>query len=138
VTLPDLFIDPAIALGLGLLVGLQRESRNIRAAGLRTFALVTLAGALAAQFGDSGFHQCGGVFDVGSHVFHLKHGMTDHFQHLGVCAFLFERPVNVTHPAVNPCHQRLYRLIFRQQGNFARLVAHGGSLSWLLSRPPYR
>lgn len=50
-TLPDLFIDPAIALGLGLLVGLQRESRNIRAAGLRTFALVTLAGTLAAQFG---------------------------------------------------------------------------------------
>lgn len=47
----NLFIDPAIALGLGLLVGLQRESRNIRAAGLRTFALVTLAGALAAQFG---------------------------------------------------------------------------------------
>ena len=47
----NVFIDLAIALGLGLLVGLQRESRKIAAAGLRTFALVTLAGALAAQFG---------------------------------------------------------------------------------------
>ena len=46
--LPDSFIDLAIALGLGLLVGLQRESKNIRAAGLRTFALVTISGALAA------------------------------------------------------------------------------------------
>jgi uncharacterized membrane protein (DUF4010 family) len=46
-TLPAPFIDLAIALGLGLLVGLQRESKQVRAAGLRTFALVTLAGALA-------------------------------------------------------------------------------------------
>lgn len=43
----DAFINLAIALGLGLLVGLQRESKQIRAAGLRTFALVTLAGALS-------------------------------------------------------------------------------------------
>ena len=47
-TLADPFLDLAIALGLGLLVGLQRESRHIRAAGLRTFALVTLSGTLAA------------------------------------------------------------------------------------------
>jgi len=46
--LPDPFIDLAIALGLGLLVGLQRESKGIRAAGLRTFALVTISGALVA------------------------------------------------------------------------------------------
>ena len=46
--LPDPFIDLAIALGLGLLVGLQRESKQIRAAGLRTFALVTLSGTLSA------------------------------------------------------------------------------------------
>lgn len=39
------FIDLAVAIGLGLLVGLQRESQS-RAAGLRTFALVTLSGAL--------------------------------------------------------------------------------------------
>ncbi len=46
--LPDPLIDLAIALGLGLLVGLQRESRSIPAAGLRTFALVTISGTLAA------------------------------------------------------------------------------------------
>ncbi|MEO6486756.1 MAG: MgtC/SapB family protein, partial [Thermoanaerobaculia bacterium] len=40
------FVDLAIALGLGLLVGLQRE-RQSRAAGLRTFTLVTFSGALA-------------------------------------------------------------------------------------------
>ena len=39
------FIDLAIAVGLGLLVGLQRESES-RAAGLRTFALVTVSGTL--------------------------------------------------------------------------------------------
>lgn len=43
VTLP--VVDLAIAVGLGLLVGLQRESQA-RAAGLRTFALVTLSGAV--------------------------------------------------------------------------------------------
>ena len=47
--LPDPFIDLAIALGLGLLVGLQRESKNIPVAGLRTFALVTISGTLAAM-----------------------------------------------------------------------------------------
>jgi len=37
------------ALGLGLLVGLQRERAASRLAGLRTFAFVTLLGTLAAQ-----------------------------------------------------------------------------------------
>ena len=60
--LPDPFIDLAIALGLGLLVGLQRESRNIRAAGLRTFALVTLSGTLAALLSR---HTGGWVVGVG-------------------------------------------------------------------------
>jgi uncharacterized membrane protein (DUF4010 family) len=41
-------VDLVIALGLGLLVGLQRESQA-RSAGLRTFALVTLAGAIAGM-----------------------------------------------------------------------------------------
>lgn len=36
-----------VALGLGLLVGLEREWEKNRVAGLRTFALITLAGALA-------------------------------------------------------------------------------------------
>jgi uncharacterized membrane protein (DUF4010 family) len=45
---PGAVIDFAIAIGLGLLVGLQREN-EAKAAGLRTFALVTLAGAIAGQ-----------------------------------------------------------------------------------------
>lgn len=36
----------AIALGLGLLVGLQREHANSKVAGIRTFPLITLLGAL--------------------------------------------------------------------------------------------
>lgn len=43
-----MFLDLAIALGLGLLVGLQRETAKTGAAGLRTFALVTLCGAVSA------------------------------------------------------------------------------------------
>jgi uncharacterized membrane protein YhiD involved in acid resistance len=36
----------AIALGLGLLVGLQREWAAAQVAGIRTFPLVTILGAL--------------------------------------------------------------------------------------------
>ncbi len=40
--------DLAIALGLGLIVGLQRESARSELAGLRTFPLVTLLGSVCA------------------------------------------------------------------------------------------
>jgi uncharacterized membrane protein (DUF4010 family) len=46
VDLTQAFIDLAIALGLGLLVGLQRERSMSRLAGLRTFAITTLLGSL--------------------------------------------------------------------------------------------
>jgi uncharacterized membrane protein (DUF4010 family) len=50
------FQQLGIALGLGLLVGLQRERTEARLAGIRTFPLITLFGALSAmlaqQFGD--------------------------------------------------------------------------------------
>ena len=48
VPLADVFGDLAIALGLGLIVGLQRERVESPLAGLRTFPLVTLLGALCA------------------------------------------------------------------------------------------
>lgn len=47
-SLPDIFSRLAIALGLGLLVGLQRQRTDARLAGFRTFPLVTLLGALSA------------------------------------------------------------------------------------------
>jgi uncharacterized membrane protein (DUF4010 family) len=49
--LSSTFMDLAIALGLGLLVGLQKERAESPLAGLRTFALVTLTGAVAALVG---------------------------------------------------------------------------------------
>jgi uncharacterized membrane protein (DUF4010 family) len=50
--MPEPWIGLAVALGVGLLIGVERERRKgsgplRQAAGLRTFALVTLAGALA-------------------------------------------------------------------------------------------
>jgi uncharacterized membrane protein (DUF4010 family) len=42
-----------IALGLGLLVGLQREHASKRLAGMRTFPLITLFGALTAMLAQS-------------------------------------------------------------------------------------
>src|SRR5690606_4096025 len=49
------FQSLGIALGLGLLVGLQRERAEAHIAGVRTFALITILGCLAAalaeQFG---------------------------------------------------------------------------------------
>jgi uncharacterized membrane protein YhiD involved in acid resistance len=38
-----------VALGLGLLVGLQRETTGTRYAGIRTFALATVLGAVAGS-----------------------------------------------------------------------------------------
>lgn len=44
---PELLKSLGTALGLGLLVGLQREWVQARIAGIRTFALVTLFGGLS-------------------------------------------------------------------------------------------
>lgn len=51
--IPDPFLQLFVALGLGLLVGLQRERVDPTIAGIRTFALITLLGALAALLGRS-------------------------------------------------------------------------------------
>ncbi|MEQ8766941.1 MAG: MgtC/SapB family protein [Planctomycetota bacterium] len=45
---PDLLLQVALALGLGLLIGLEREWASKRIAGVRTFPLITLFGWLAA------------------------------------------------------------------------------------------
>lgn len=49
----EVFSRLGIALGLGLLVGLQRERTDARLAGFRTFPLVTLLGALCALLSDT-------------------------------------------------------------------------------------
>ncbi|NNM31526.1 MAG: MgtC/SapB family protein [Gemmatimonadetes bacterium] len=48
---PPEFQALIIALSLGMLVGLQRQWSKSQLAGIRTFALVTLMGAIAAQIG---------------------------------------------------------------------------------------
>ena len=70
----SLFQSLGIALGLGLLVGLQREHAEKRLAGLRTFPLVTVLGTvcalLATQFGGwivaVGFAALTGVIVIGN------------------------------------------------------------------------
>lgn len=62
---PDLatiFQQLGIALGLGLLVGLQRERTEARLAGIRTFPLITIFGALCAMLAG---HFGGWVLAVG-------------------------------------------------------------------------
>lgn len=60
--LSDHFLRLAISLGVGLLVGLERESRETRLAGLRTFALVALLGSLCASIpGVAGWMVAGGL-----------------------------------------------------------------------------
>ncbi|HYC99648.1 MAG TPA: DUF4010 domain-containing protein [Phycisphaerales bacterium] len=44
-TIPEPFLGLAVALGLGLLVGLQRQHAGSAVAGVRTFAIITLLGA---------------------------------------------------------------------------------------------
>src|ERR1041384_4032168 len=50
-TLSDTFMRLGIALGLGLLVGMQRERTDSRIAGIRTFPLITMLGTIAALLG---------------------------------------------------------------------------------------
>lgn len=42
----------AISLGLGLLVGLQRQWKDSEIAGIRTFPLITLLGTLSVLYGN--------------------------------------------------------------------------------------
>jgi uncharacterized membrane protein (DUF4010 family) len=49
----DLLIGLAVSLGLGLLVGLQREWKDSGTAGVRTFTLITLLGALLSGTGET-------------------------------------------------------------------------------------
>lgn len=58
----------ALAFGLGLLVGLQREWADTRVAGIRTFPLITLVGALTAvvadAYGDNGWILASGLLGI--------------------------------------------------------------------------
>ena len=73
------FSNLAISIGLGLLVGLQREQASVQLAGLRTFAIITALGTicslLATIFGGwviaAGFLSLTGVLMTG-HVAELK------------------------------------------------------------------
>ena len=47
--IPDVYLRLAVSLGLGLLVGLQRERGADRLAGVRTFALITLLGTVSSM-----------------------------------------------------------------------------------------
>jgi uncharacterized membrane protein YhiD involved in acid resistance len=47
------FTQLAIALGLGLLVGLQREHAASRLAGIRTFPLITVFGVISGMLSQS-------------------------------------------------------------------------------------
>ena len=64
--LTEVLGDLGVALGLGLLVGLQRESAASPLAGLRTFPLVTLLGATCALLsaGTSGWMLAAGLVGV--------------------------------------------------------------------------
>jgi len=51
--LDDSWIRIAVSAGIGLLIGLERERNPAAKAGVRTFALIALAGTLAATLGDT-------------------------------------------------------------------------------------
>ena len=64
---PSQVIGLLLALGIGLLIGLERERRkgeglNRRAAGIRSFALVAVSGALAQLLPEPGLVAVGGLF----------------------------------------------------------------------------
>lgn len=73
----------ALSLGLGLLVGLQREWKDTDMAGIRTFPLLTLVGTLSALLGgESGWLMAAGLLSVGillmiANLAKLKNGQRD-------------------------------------------------------------
>jgi uncharacterized membrane protein (DUF4010 family) len=82
--LSETIVNLATALGLGLLVGLQKERAQSPLAGLRTFALATLGGAVAALVGTitTPWVIVGGLFAVTAlmvtgNVVLLRSGETD-------------------------------------------------------------
>jgi uncharacterized membrane protein YhiD involved in acid resistance len=73
-----------IALGLGLLVGLQRERAASRLAGVRTFPLVTLLGGLCSMLAQSfgGWILAAGLIALTAlivlgNVLEMREGLTD-------------------------------------------------------------
>ncbi len=62
----EIFEKLGLALGLGLLIGLQRERMQNPLAGIRTFPLITLLGAVCALLGDWAF--AAGLAGVGGLV----------------------------------------------------------------------
>lgn len=70
VPVSPVLVDLALALGLGLLVGLQRERAQSQIAGIRTFALLTVFGALSATLAGAfgGWVVAAGVLAVGGAV----------------------------------------------------------------------
>jgi uncharacterized membrane protein (DUF4010 family) len=60
---PDTYLRPGLALAIGLLIGLQRERVKEGPAGIRTFALIALAGYLIGIIGVGfgGWAICGGL-----------------------------------------------------------------------------
>jgi len=78
------FTKLAIALGLGLLVGLQREHASSRLAGIRTFPLITLFGVLSGMLSQSfggwviaaALLSLGGLIVLGN-IIELKDGSMD-------------------------------------------------------------
>lgn len=78
---PQLFLRLGIALGLGLLVGLQRELVKSELAGIRTFALITLLGGVTALFDGwvvaVGLAAVAGTLAVGN-LARARQGANDH------------------------------------------------------------
>ncbi len=60
---PETYLRPGLALAIGLLIGLQRERVKEGPAGIRTFALIALAGYLIGLIGAQlgGWVVCGGI-----------------------------------------------------------------------------
>ena len=66
----ELIRDLAIALGLGLLVGLQRQWSHSKIAGIRTFPLITMLGALCGLVG----REAGAAWIIGAGLIAGKEG----------------------------------------------------------------
>lgn len=81
--LPLLFQHLGIALGLGLLVGLQRESAASPLAGVRTFPLVTILGTVCALLAQSfgGWILAAGIVGLAGLIFIGKHAVLGDEKH---------------------------------------------------------
>ncbi len=126
----EIFLRLGVALILGLLVGLQREAKKIELAGIRTFALVSLFGAVCGMLMETlgAWFPVAGLVAVGFAIVFAN--------------FQYPAPVSEGHPRTTTVIAALLVFaigVYLMRGSLSVAMALGGTVAVLLySKQPLK